>query len=108
MKLLRNQRWIAPEWRQPKTSPADLISAYAGLIQPLPGVKGLWADVRHGTIHFYTLVEDDTDSRKGVFDAELAFWDAWDDAPVEFHVHGSKKAILEMLGAAEPVLIDAP
>jgi hypothetical protein len=108
VKLVENRKWTVPEWQQPRVAPRELVASYARLLERVQGVAGLWAVVRHGVLHFYTLVpSDEPGAADGVYEAELEFWDAWGESPVEFHVRRSKKAIEEKTGGAEPVLVAA-
>ncbi len=108
MTLVYNPQWQAPTWEKPATDPRQLVEGFARLIDGISGVRGLWAILEHGHVHFYTLIKPDSrKTEERLFAAELSFMDVWDEPPVIFHVSSDDEYLTEQLRDVAPVLLPA-
>jgi hypothetical protein len=102
-----NQKWKAPSWESATADPDAYVRDYATRVQKIPRVQGVWALVSDTTIDFYTLIEANRDTERQIHDRELAFFDAWPDAPVRFHIYRNESSLREQVGGTQPVLLAA-
>jgi hypothetical protein len=75
-----------------------------GLVQNLPGILAVWAEVDRGRLCISTQVAPDDDStEQAVYQAELELMDKWAEPPVTFRVSRSPD-FAESMAGVEPLL----
>jgi hypothetical protein len=81
-----------------------IVQKYLSLLDLVPGPISVWVTTDEGLLHFYTLIEDDRDTERTLYSAEVALMREIDPVWVDFDVYVHPETVHEFLFKDVPPL----
>jgi hypothetical protein len=91
-------------WQSPAHSPEEIIEAYLTTVRPIAGVRRGWVQVSGNDVHFDTEVEDNSETERQLYRAELELIDRFGPDCLSFDVY-RLTAVPEHLAATSRLVL---